>query len=256
MRVLNKVALVTGGGGGLGEAICRRLAEEGATVIVADINEAEAQRVAESLQGLPGKAVFRQQDVTCEALWPALLGEIVSEFGQLDVLVNNAGIAAVGSAESETLAQWRKIQAVNSDAVFLGTREAIKLMKTTGGSIINISSIEGIIGEPLAAAYNASKGAVRILTKSAALWCCQEKYPVRVNSLHPGYVMTGLVKAALASVDKATAENFVTRIMDSIPMGRMADPREIANGVLFLASDESSYMTGSELVIDGGYTAK
>jgi 3(or 17)beta-hydroxysteroid dehydrogenase len=253
MRVKDKVALVTGGGSGLGEAISTRLAEEGATVVVSDIDESSAQRVA---QAIGGKAVALQQDVTDEKRWQELVAEVVDRFGQLDILVNNAGIALVGTVEDTTLDDWRLTQSVNLEAVFVGTREAIKVMKKHSGSIINISSIEGIIGEQKVAAYNASKGGVRIFTKSAALHCCAEGYSIRVNSVHPGFIDTNMVSGAVGSMTEEEGEAFTTRIVGNIPMGYMGEPLDIANGVLFLASEESKYMTGSELIIDGGYIAK
>jgi NAD(P)-dependent dehydrogenase (short-subunit alcohol dehydrogenase family) len=253
MRVKDKVALVTGGGSGIGEAICTRLAEEGARVVVADINASRARQVADAIGAA---AVAIHQDVTSEQRWQEVVAEIMERFGRLDILVNNAGIAIVGSVEDTTLADWRATQNVNLDAVFLGTREVIKVMKTGGGSIINISSIEGIIGEPKVAAYNASKGGVRIFTKSAALHCAAEGYPIRVNSVHPGFIATAMVTDAVGSMTEADGEAFQERIMSNIPMGHMGEPVDIANGVLFLASEESRYMTGSELVIDGGYIAR
>ncbi|MEC8429509.1 MAG: glucose 1-dehydrogenase [Pseudomonadota bacterium] len=256
MRLKDKVALVTGGGSGLGEAICQRFAEEGAAVVVTDINEAAANDVATAIANQGGKALALHQDVTDEARWQAVITETLGAFNGLNIVVNNAGIAIPGSVEDTSLADWQKTQSVNLDAVFLGTREAIKAMKDSGGSIINISSIEGIIGDPMTAAYNASKGGVRIFTKSAALHCADNGYNIRVNSIHPGYVMTPLVANGLAELDEAEAEQFANRILSSIPLGEMGQPVDIANGAVFLASDESRYMTGSELVIDGGYTAK
>jgi 3(or 17)beta-hydroxysteroid dehydrogenase len=254
VRVSKKIALVTGGGSGIGEAICQRLAEEGATVIVTDINEDSARRVADAIGG---GALGLHQDVTSERRWTEVVAEAVTRFGRLDVLVNNAGIAVIGTAEDASLADWQATQKVNLDAVFLGTREAIKTMKSSGGgSIINISSVEGIIGEPLVAAYNASKGGMRIFTKSAALHCAAQGYGIRVNSVHPGFIGTAMVADAVASLGETEGAAFEARIMDSIPLGRMGEPRDIANGVLYLASEESSYVTGAELVIDGGYIAR
>jgi NAD(P)-dependent dehydrogenase (short-subunit alcohol dehydrogenase family) len=253
MRVKDKVALVTGGGAGIGEATCIRLAEEGAVVVVSDIDEASAARVAGAIGGGAWSA---GQDVTDEARWRELIDEIMERHGRLDILVNNAGIALIGTAEDGTLDDWRRTQNVNLDAVFLGTREAIRAMKGGSGSIINISSIEGIIGEQKAAAYNASKGGVRIFTKSAALHCATEGYDIRVNSVHPGFIGTAMVSDAVAGMAEADGVAFQERILASIPMGRMGEPGDIANGVLFLASDESGYMTGSELVIDGGFIAR
>jgi NAD(P)-dependent dehydrogenase (short-subunit alcohol dehydrogenase family) len=253
MRVKDKVALVTGGGSGLGEATCLRLAEEGAVVVVSDVNEASAKAVAETIGGGAWSA---HQDVTDENRWRELVDEILERHGRLDILVNNAGIALVGNVEESSLEDWRKTQDVNLDAVFLGTREAIRAMKSGSGSIINISSIEGIIGEPVVPAYNASKGGVRTFTKSAALHCAAEGYDIRVNSVHPGFIGTAMVSGAMETMSEEDAQAFQERIVGNIPMGRMGEPRDIANGVLYLASDESSYMTGSELVIDGGYIAQ
>ncbi|MEM8660356.1 MAG: SDR family oxidoreductase, partial [Pseudomonadota bacterium] len=197
-----------------------------------------------------------QQDVADEARWAVVLNDIVQRYGHLDVLVNNAGIALVGTVEDTTLEDWRLTNSINLDAVFLGTREAIKIMKGRGGSIINISSVEGIIGEQKIAAYNASKGGVRIFTKSAALHCCDQGYAIRVNSVHPGFIETPMVSGAIDTMGEVESEAFTTRIVGNIPMGHMGEPIDVANGVLFLASDESKYMTGSELVIDGGYIAR
>ncbi len=255
-RLDNKVALVTGAGSGIGEAISKTFAREGATVIVTDINEDNANRVAAEIAEAGGKAVVRQQDVTDENRWKQVVEEIISEQGQLDVLVNNAGIAIPGTAEDGSLEDWRTTQAVNGESVFLGTQKAIEVMKEKGGSIINISSIEGIIGEPKVAAYNYSKGGVRIFTKSAAVHCSTQGYPIRVNSVHPGFIETPLVAGAAAAMPENEAEALLERIHAAIPMGYMGQPEDIANGCLFLASDESRYMTGSELVIDGGYTAR
>jgi NAD(P)-dependent dehydrogenase (short-subunit alcohol dehydrogenase family) len=252
----NKVVLITGAGSGLGEAMARRLAQEGALVVASDIDFAAVQGVVASIVASGGHAEAEHQDVTDEARWTALVDAVLARHGHLDVLVNNAGIALTGSAEDTTLADWQRTQRVNLDAVFLGTREAIRAMKTRGGSIVNISSIEGIVGEPLTAAYNASKGGVRIFTKSAALHCAAEGYGIRVNSVHPGFILTPMVENALAGMPAEQAAAFHARIIDSIPVRAMGEPRDIANGVLFLASDESRYMTGTELVIDGGYTAR
>ena len=254
MRLKNKVALVTGGGSGIGEAICKRFAEEGATVLVTDVNADSAQRVAMEINHTGGQAESQLQDVTDEARWNSLVADILSKHGQLDVLVNNAGIAIPATVADATLADWRKTQAVNGESVFMGTRAAIAVMRERGGSIINISSIEGIVGEANTAAYNYSKGGVRIFTKSAALHCATQGYPIRVNSVHPGYILTAMVEGALASMPEEQSKNMTERLMREIPMGAMGEPLDIANGCLFLASDESRYMTGSELIIDGGYT--
>ena len=251
-RLAGKVALVTGAGSGLGEATARRFAEEGARVVITDINEEAANKVASSI-GDAASACF--QDVTDEAAWDSLMTDIVDREGQLDIVVNNAGIAITASVEDTSLEDWRKTQAVNLDAVFMGTRAAIRTMKSRGGCIINISSIEGIVGEPMAAAYNASKGGVRIFTKSAALHCAAQGYGIRVNSVHPGFILPPMVEAGFSTLPPEELESMQARVIGEIPLGAMGEPVDIANGCLFLASDEAKYMTGSELVIDGGFTA-
>ena len=254
LRLQGKIALVTGAGSGIGAATAQRMAEEGALVVVTDINSTAAQKVATGINASGGRAEAHTQDVTDEATWQSLVTGIVASHGRLDVLVNNAGIAVIGNAESTTLDDWRKTQAVNGESVFMGTRAAIGVMKEHGGSIINISSIEGIVGEPNASAYNYSKGGVRIFTKSAALHCAAQGYPIRVNSVHPGFILTEMVEGGIASMPKEQADAMLERLTREIPLGGMGEPLDIANGCLFLASDESKYMTGSELIIDGGYT--
>lgn len=256
MRLKNKVALVTGAGSGIGEATAVRLAEEGAAVVATDINGEQVKRVADAISASGGTVLAITQQVTDEAGWDSVIESTLNQFGRLDVLVNNAGIAITGSVEDTSLEDWQHTQNVNLDAVFLGTRAAVKAMKSHGGSIINISSIEGMVGEANAAAYNASKGGVRIFTKSAALHCAQQGYAIRVNSIHPGFIRTPMVENAIALMPAEEAAGMEQYIMMNIPVAHMGEPVDIANGVLFLASDESKYMTGSELVIDGGFTAR
>ena len=254
-RLQDKIALITGAGAGIGEATAKRFSLEGAIVIVTDIDVAAAERVAAQINTAGGKAEARAQDVTDEALWETVVQEIYSKHGGLHVLVNNAGIAIPGNVEETTVADWRTTQIVNGESVFLGTRAAVKIMKDCGGSIINISSIEGIVGEAHAAAYNYSKGGVRIFTKSAALHCAREGYPIRVNSVHPGFILTAMVEEGIGSMPEEVQRETQDRLQRNIPLGgAMGEPLDIANGCLFLASDESKYMTGSELIIDGGYT--
>ena len=253
-RLDGRVALVTGGGAGLGAATARRFAEEGASVFVSDINIEAATSVAEDIVTGGGSAHAVKQDVTDEALWDTVITDITARYGGLHILVNNAGVAINGNVEEASLKDWRTTQAVNGEGVFLGTRAAIKVMKDCGGSIINITSIEGMVGEPNVPAYNYSKGGVRIFTKSAALHCAAQGYPVRVNSLHPGFILTAMVEDGIAAMPAGTQAEIQERLQREIPMGSMGEPIDIANGCLFLASDESRYMTGSELVIDGGYT--
>jgi NAD(P)-dependent dehydrogenase (short-subunit alcohol dehydrogenase family) len=248
--------LITGAASGIGLACAAACALEGAVVIMTDVNSQEGEAQARRLAA-DGLAVeFVPQDVASEADWRRVVDGILARHGRLDVLVNNAGIVVIAPIEQETLEGWRRTQAVNMEGVFLGTRESVRAMKGGSGSIINLSSIEGIIGEPMVPAYNASKGGVRVLTKSVAIYCAQQGYRIRVNSVHPGYVGTPLVANAIGALPPDEAAALYQDLLGRIPMGRLGEPREVANVVLFLASDESSYMTGSELVVDGGYTAR
>ena len=255
-RVAGKVVLITGGASGIGLASAEACAREGAVVVITDVNAKEGEAQASRLATAGLKVEFARQDAASEADWKRTVDEVLDRHGRLDVLVNNAGVAVIAPIDQETLEGWRRTQAVNMEGVFLGTREAVRAMKERGGSIINISSIEGIIGDPMIPAYNASKGGVRIFTKSVALYCAQQGYGIRVNSVHPGYVGTPLVENALNALPAEQVAALQQDLIARIPLGRIAEPSEIANVVLFLASDESSYMTGSELVVDGGYTAK
>lgn len=255
-RVESKVALITGGAQGLGEAIANRLAEEGASVVVGDINGDKAKTVADQIIANGGSALAFTQDVTDQGMWKKAVDQTVETFGHLDILVNNAGVVFTCDLEKVSLESWQKTMHVNLDGVFMGTQAAIGVMKNRGGSIINISSVGGFVGEPLAAAYTASKGGVRIFTKSTALHCAQKGYKIRVNSVHPGMIHTAMTDNPLNDeIPEKDAEAFIKHFEDSIPLGHYGEPLDIANGVLFLASDESKYMTGSELVIDGGLLA-
>lgn len=255
-RLKNQVALVTGGASGIGFATVKLFAAEGAVVVFSDVNEERAAEAIANLNAVGLKADFRLQDVSKEPDWQETADYIVSKYGRLDVLVNNAGIGLFGSAENARLEDWRRTMEINLDGVFLGTRAAIAVMKKNGGSIINVSSIEGIVGEPLLAAYNASKGGVRIFSKSAALHCAESGYPIRINSIHPGFVVTPMISGAMATLEQPAADEFGNRVLSRIPIGRFATPEEIAYPILFLASKEASYMTGSELIVDGGMTAR
>lgn len=251
-RVANKVALITGGTAGIGYASAELMCREGAKVVITDLRPNEGEASAQKLRDQGYDAIFIEQDVTDEILWPKVIAAVVKQYGRLDILVNNAGVGEETNLEESDLAHWRFVNAVNMEAVFMGTKNAIKQMKLNGGgSIINISSIEGLVGDQKFAAYNASKGGVRLFTKSAALYCAEKKYNIRVNSLHPGFTQTPMVDNAVNIFSAADAE----RINREIAVGYMAEPIDQAYGILFLASDESRYMTGSELVIDGGFTA-
>jgi 3(or 17)beta-hydroxysteroid dehydrogenase len=256
-RVAGKTAIITGGASGIGRATSRLLAEEGANVVVADVQDEAGEAVAEAIRASGGSALFQRLDVRSEESWAAATQRALGEFGKLNILLNGAGVATpFGNAETQTFEAWRSIMAVNSDGVFLGVQAAIRAMRASGerGSIINISSIAGIVGLAGNPAYVASKGAVRLLTKSAALYCAREKLPIRVNSIHPGYIVTEMTSSTFAMTNGYEAR--VRAVEAETPMGRMGQPEEIAAGVLFLASDEASYVTGTELVIDGGYTAQ
>lgn len=254
-RVSGKVAIVTGAAMGLGKATALMLAREGAKVTVSDLNEGEGRAVAEAIGSSGGEALFLRHDVAREDDWQQVIARTVERFGRLSVLVNNAGVAIAGTAEDTTLEDWRRLMSVNLDGVFLGTKHAIRAMKGTGGgSIVNLSSIEGLVGDPNLAAYNASKGGVRLFTKSAALHCAKSGYNIRVNSIHPGYIWTPMVRNYLQGAGDVEAGR---RELDKLhPLGHVGEPDDVAYGVLYLASDESKFVTGSELVIDGGYTAQ
>ena len=254
-RVEGKVALVTGGRRGLGEASAVLLGREGAKVAITDRKADGADAVLNRISAAGGKAIFIQQDVAKEEDWRRTLDDVLKQFGRLDILVNNAGVGAGKNVEELTLDEWRWVMSVNLDGVFLGTKYAIGAMKKSGGgSIINMSSIEGMVGDRRLAAYDASKGGVRIFTKSAALHCAKAGYNIRVNSLHPGFIdtpmVTGFVKA---QGDAAAARKELEQLH---PIGHLGEPDDVAYAVLYLASDESKFVTGSELVVDGGFTAQ
>jgi 3(or 17)beta-hydroxysteroid dehydrogenase len=254
-RVNGKVAIVTGAAKGIGEATARLLAQEGASVVITDLDMAGGENVAQNIVANGGKAIFIHQDVSSEDGWVKTIAETEEKFGILSILVNNAGVALSGSVEDTSFEDWRNLMSVNLDAVFLGTKHAIVAMRASGGgSIINLSSIEGIVGDPNLAAYNASKGGVRLLTKSAALHCAKSGLSIRVNSVHPGFIWTPMVENYLSSLGDLEEGREATGKLH--PMGHLGEPIDIAAGILFLASDESKFMTGAELVIDGGFTAQ
>ena len=251
-RVAGKVALITGAASGIGAACARRLAAEGATVVVTDRNHEGGARVAAEL-GAPH--VVRGLDVTDAEAWQRVVDDTVAEQGRLDILVNSAGLGVVGDIEVATLDDLRLQFRVNVEGVFLGCKHAVRVMKETGGgSIINVSSVAGLIGEATLVGYCASKGAVRLLTKSVALHAARRRYGIRCNSVHPSFLDTPMVQSlaeAMGDADKARE-----RLTQSSPLGRLGEPDEVAHMVVYLASDESCFTTGAELVIDGGMTAR
>lgn len=251
-RMQGKSCLVSGAARGIGLAVCERLIEEGARVMIADIDTAAGETQA---QRLGEHAVFQRLDVVREADWDAALDEIEQRWGGVDVLVNNAGIAMMGDIESCTAEQWQRTLDINLTAVMLGTRKTVTRMKGRGGAIVNMASIEGLIGEPMALAYNAAKGGVRLFSKSAAVHCARAGYAIRINCVCPGFIDTDMVRGAVGGLGAEAAGQFQQALMARVPMGRLGQPREIANAVLFAASDEAGFMTGADLVVDGGHTA-
>jgi 3(or 17)beta-hydroxysteroid dehydrogenase len=253
----NRVALVTGGASGIGAETCRTLAEEGATVVIGDIQDSQGEALAKTLGN---GSFYLHLDVASESEWRSVVDEIVKRCGRLDVLVNNAGIGGrSGNIENTTVEEWDRVNAVNVDGVFLGCKYAIAAMKRTGpgkeksrGSIVNISSIAGIVGSAGPCAYTAGKGAVRLMSKAVAMECAEKGYDIRVNSVHPGGIDTPILEPLYRHFGKEKAQAFVGSMH---PMNRMGEPRDIAEAVLFLASERSKFMTGSEIVVDGGVTA-
>ena len=251
MRLDGKVVLISGGARGQGAAEAKLFVKEGAKVVIGDILDVEGQRVEAEIAETGGECVYLHLDVTSEADWQKAVGRAVSEFGRLDVLVNNAGVTGPRAVEDTTVEAWDWVMAVNAKGVFLGTKAAIPEMRRSGGgSIINISSIWGLVGSGAGpSAYHASKGAVRLFTKSTAIQYAAEG--IRANSVHPGIIETDMTTPNLL-VDETARQ----RSADRHPLGRVGQPEDVACGVLYLTSDESSFVTGSELVIDGGLTAQ
>ncbi len=259
-RVSGKVALVTGGASGIGRGCAEKLAAEGAFVVVTDIQDALGEEVVDGIRKAGGKAEYRHQDVTDEDVWAEIVDGVRDRHGRLDILVNNAGIGIGGSVLEMTLANWRRQTAINLDGVFLGTKHSIPLMRASGdgGSIVNISSVAGLKGSANLAGYCATKGGVRLFTKAVAMECANAKDGIRVNSVHPGLIETPIwvtVGEAVNPGANAPPDLDAMSAM-AVPLGVKGWPEDIANGVLWLCSNESRYVTGQELVIDGGLTVR
>lgn len=247
-RLEGKVAIITGAARGMGKAEAELFAKQGAKVVVADILDNEAKDTAEKINKDGYEAIGVKLDVTKADEWGKVVEQVTEKWGKVDVLVNNAGILSMGGVEDATEEEWDRVMNINAKSQFLGIKYVLPAMKkATKGSIINISSIYGLIGSGAAVAYHASKGASRLLTKTVAAELA--KYNIRVNSIHPGVIRTPMTDELLKN------EQGAKELLGTTVLGRPAEPEEVANGALFLASDESSFMTGSELVIDGGYTA-
>ena len=249
MRLENKVALISGGARGMGAVEAKMFVQEGAKVVIGDVLDEDGKQTEAEINEAGGECVFVHLDVTDETAWQDAVAAAVDRFGKLDILVNNAGIARINNVEDTTSDEWDLVMDINAKGVFLGTKAAIpEIRKAGGGSIVNISSIAGLTGGRTSS-YAASKGAVRLLTKSTAIQYAGES--IRCNSVHPGVIETPMTTPMMLNTQEGRDLNASRH-----PLGRIGQPEDIAYGVLFLASDESSFMTGSELVIDGGLTAQ
>lgn len=250
MRLEGKVALISGGARGMGACEAQLFAAEGARVVIGDVLEAQGRETEGAIKAAGGEAVFVRLDVTKESDWRQAVATAVSRFGQLNILVNNAGVGGGGRVEDVSLEEWNRVMDVNSTGVFLGTKTVIPAMRQDGGgSIVNISSQLGLVGSDISSPqYQASKGSVRLLTKATAIQYASEG--IRANSVHPGPIETPMTEVAFSDPERHRL------ILSRIPLGRYGQPDDVAKGVLYLASDESSFVTGSELVIDGGWTAQ
>jgi NAD(P)-dependent dehydrogenase (short-subunit alcohol dehydrogenase family) len=253
-RVDNKVALVTGAAQGLGAATARLLAREGARVVLTDVNLGGAEQQAQEINARrPGRAIALEQDVTEEAAWRRVFHETENRFGGLHVLVNNAGIGSIGNVEQETYENWKRVHAIDLDSVFLGCKYGIPLIaRSGGGSIINVSSISGIIAGHNLAAYNSAKAAVRHLSKSIALHCARSGNGIRCNSVHPVFIDTPILDGMAPGDDRDIT---LARLGRQIPLGRVGQPDVVAYAIVYLAADESAFVTGAEIKVDGGISA-
>jgi NAD(P)-dependent dehydrogenase (short-subunit alcohol dehydrogenase family) len=265
-RLTGRVGFVSGGLRGIGLACVERFLAEGAEVVLSDLDAADSETVTGVMARLGQAASYVQADVTKEADWQRARDAVIERHGKLHILVNNAGTDLTGPVETLSMENWRRIMDINVDGVFLGVKTFVPLLAESGAgvkggsSIINVSSIMGMVGYNEVSAYNASKGAVRLFTKGIAIEFAQKKMPIRANSLHPGFVVTPLLHAGFQRwVDSGFVEkkqDLIDAVSGATPMGRLAEPSELAAGAFFLASEDSAYMTGAELVMDGGWTAQ
>ena len=257
-RLEGKVALMTGAAAGLGKASAQLFAKEGAKVVVTTRKKVvEGRKLAEDIKNEGGEAIFMKLDVTKESDWKEVIGEVIRKYGKLNIVVNNAGVSIPRKIEELSLDEWNYQMNINSTGVFLGTKYAIKAMKNNGElcSIINISSAEVFVGETDWPAYTASKGSIRTLSKTAALHCAEAGYTIRVNSVYPGYIYTPMTDKEAEGVG-LTTEQYIKEAAKDHPIGHIGEPNDIAYIVLYLASDESKFVTGAEFVVDGGMSAK
>lgn len=264
-KLQGRVALVTGGARGIGAASAQALAEAGAAVLITDILDEDGERTAAAIAAKGGRAGYIRHDVRDEAAWKAAVGEAERRFGGLDILLNNAGIFARKPMSETSIEEFRHMQSINVEGVFLGMKTAIPALAKRaqqwpgGASIINLSSVAGLTGGSFIVPYNASKGAVRLMTKGAALECAQLGYKIRVNSIHPGVIETPMGQKVMDEMAASSplSGNEVRGAMIALhPIGRLGEAADIANAVVFLASDDAAFMTGSEVVVDGGMTAR
>lgn len=264
-RLSGKIGLVSGGARGIGAAIAEILAASGAAVMVTDVLDDLGRAVVERIRASGGQASFHPLDVTDEAQWEKAVSATIAAFGGLDFVINNAGVELIDLVVDTDFEQWCRLQDVNSDGVFLGTKHAIRAMKPggpagKGGAIVNLSSVGGLVGSLATSAYSSSKGLVRMFTKSAAIECGNLRYGIRVNSVHPGMIRTSMIDEFFKRYVKmglfGNVQAAEQAIVAAHPIGYVGEPQDVAHAVAYLVSDESRFMTGAELVLDGGYTAQ